>query len=364
MRIFVLATDAFGGYGGIALYNRDVLGALCSDSRVTEVVAVARWRTQSMEALPEKLDYRLGGVQSWVAYTLEVFRCGMRGNFDAIICCHIHLVPLAWLLGRLIKVPIILQIYGLEAWQPTRRLLTDYLVRKVDGIVSISKYTLERFSHWSGVSENRCALLPNAVHLDEYDSTVSGERFRRRLGLSGRKVLLTFGRLVSKERAKGFDEVLEVLPDLLEEDQDIRYVIAGDGPDQARLQLKVEDLGLSACVHFVGMVDEREKNELYCAADLFVMPSRGEGFGFVFLEALACGLPSIGSTVDGSREALIDGEIGTLVDPGDHEALKAAIRHGLTLSKGVPQGLSYFSYPNFVERLWVILLAVLRRGDR
>jgi phosphatidyl-myo-inositol dimannoside synthase len=364
MRIFVLATDAFGGYGGIALYNRDVLRALCSDSRVTEVVAVARWRSQPMEALPEKLEYRLGGVQSWIAYTLEVFRCGMRGNFDAIICCHINLVPLAWLLGRLIRVPIILQIYGLEAWQPTSRMLTNFLVRKVDVIVSISKYTLERFKHWSGVPENRCTLLPNAVHLDEYDPTVSGERFRRQFGLSGRKVLLTFGRLVSKERAKGFDEVLEILRDLLEEDQDIRYVIAGDGPDRERLQLKVEKLGLSAIVHFAGMVDEREKNELYCAADLFVMPSRGEGFGFVFLEALACGLPSIGSTLDGSREALIEGEIGTLVDPGDPEALKAAIRHGLTLSKSVPAGLSYFSYPKFVERLWVTLSVMLSLEDR
>lgn len=355
----MLATDAFGGYGGIALYNRDVMTALSDDTQITSVVAVARWCSQPLEALPTKVEYHTGGTRNWLAYVLEAFRYAMQGRFDAIICCHINLVPIAWILGKVLRVPIILQIYGLEAWQPTSWSLTNYLVKKVDVIVSISRFTLGMFTEWAALKHDRCFILPNAVHLDEYDPEVSGARFRQLFDLGGRKVLLTFGRLVSRERAKGFDEVLEILPALKEEFPELSYLIAGDGPDQVRLQHKATELGVADIVHFTGMVDEHQKNELYCASDLFVMPSRGEGFGFVFLEALACGLPSIGSTADGSREALLHGELGQLVDPDDPDALKAAIRRGLTRPKNVPARLSHFGFPNFTARLHDIMSATL-----
>ena len=104
-------------------------------------------------------------------------------------------------------------------------------------------------------------------------------------------------------------------------------------------------------VVFAGYVAEAEKADHYRAADLYVMPSRGEGFGIVYLEALACGLPVIGSKVDGSREALRDGLLGTLVDPADRKELKDAIRRQLgQRTQRAPEGLSYFSYAEFERR--------------
>ena len=114
-------------------------------------------------------------------------------------------------------------------------------------------------------------------------------------------------------------------------------------------------------VVFTGYVAEAEKADHYRVADLYVMPSRGEGFGIVYLEALACGLPAIGSKLDGSREALRNGLLGTLVDPANAEELKAAIRLGLrNPSRSVPPGLSYFSYAEFERRCHDLLRQITR----
>jgi glycosyltransferase involved in cell wall biosynthesis len=90
-------------------------------------------------------------------------------------------------------------------------------------------------------------------------------------------------------------------------------------------------------------------------ADAYVMPSHGEGFGFVLLEAMASGVPTVGSRIDGGREALRDGMLGTLVDPADRKGLTEAILAALGMPRGVPDGLEYFDYPNFRERFHRIM---------
>jgi len=117
------------------------------------------------------------------------------------------------------------------------------------------------------------------------------------------------------------------------------------------LKRRIESLGLSNNVIFTGYVDESSKNAMYCAADVFVMPSAGEGFGYVFLEAMACGLPVIGSEKDGSREALRQGTLGELVDPGDNRALRDAILRGLKKERQVPVGLDIFDYGRFAAEV-------------
>jgi len=129
-------------------------------------------------------------------------------------------------------------------------------------------------------------------------------------------------------------------------------VIAGDGSDRPRLEAKVRDRNLGAHVVFTGYVPEAEKRDLYRAAQAFAMPGHGEGFGIVYLEAMACGVPVIASTMDGSREAVRDGALGLMVNPGDAAALRAALRTALTQPKGVvPPGLDYFDLRHFNERV-------------
>jgi glycosyltransferase involved in cell wall biosynthesis len=90
------------------------------------------------------------------------------------------------------------------------------------------------------------------------------------------------------------------------------------------------------------------------------MAGRGEGFGIVFLEAMACGVPVVGSKLDGSRDALRDGRLGILVDPDNHAELAAGIGEALVMPKGVPQGLEYFHYDRFAERVQTLLATIGR----
>ena len=356
MRILALLPDAFGGHGGIALYNRDLLTALCSEARVDDVVAIVRWMPNQQELLPEKLIYDTGGVRGWLRYVGRTLRhCLSRGRFDLIICGHIHLIPLAVFAARLVRAPILLEIYGVEAWQANRRNSVNRLLTEVAFVLSISKHTRDRFLTWSRVPSAKVLLAPNAIHGDLYRDDGRARRLGERYGLSGKKVLLTLGRIAASERMKGFDEVLDIVPRLAKKIPNLAYVIAGEGDDKPRLEQKARDLGISDNVVFTGMVPEADKPNLYRLADVYVMPSRGEGFGFVFLEAMACGIPVVASKVDGSREAVREGELGLLVDPDNPEEIEAAILESLSRPKDVPAGLEYFSFERFRERLGGIL---------
>src|SRR5207302_9125288 len=123
---------------------------------------------------------------------------------------------------------------------------------------------------------------------------------------------------------------------------DLVYLLAGDGSDMPRLRQKVASLGLAQHVRFAGMIGEAEKADHYRLADAFVMPSRGEGFGFVLLEAMACGIPVVASVLDGGREAIRYGQLGILVDPTNRSDVMRGIRDVLARDKGrVPEGLEH-----------------------
>lgn len=366
MRILVLTTDAFGGHGGIAKFNRDLLTALCAHSECTEVVAIPRSMPNTSESLPSGLTYITEGLNGKCKYIAAVLKYIIKKNqFDLIVCGHINILSLAILAKHMVRAPVLLFIYGIDAWRPTKSLLTNYLVRGVDAFISISKVTKRRFLSWATLREEKGFILPNAIDLDRFKPGEKPSALLDRYGLRGKTVLMTLGRLVAKERCKGFDEMLELLPDMIKEDSDIFYLIVGDGADRSRLEDKVKQLGLTGHVVFAGLIDEEEKALHYHLADTYIMPSRGEGFGFVFLEAMACGIPVVASKVDGSREAVRNGKLGILVDPDKPDEIKAGILEALKRPKGVvPEGLGFFSYSNFEQRCHRIIDQVLANRKR
>lgn len=358
--VYALVTDAYGGHGGIAVFNRDLLEAFCCQPGMEQVTATPRVISRDVEPLPKRLCYRSDAATGVVAYLLALLRDLPRiARADVIYCGHLNLAPLALLLGRVLRRPVLGALYGIEAWAPPSSSIAANAAKHFDHYYSISRYTLDRFRAWSGVAKEKISLLPNAIHLERYTDEAPNAGLAERLGIDSGPVLLTFGRLVSRERAKGFDEVLAVLPALVEQFPSLVYVIAGDGPYRSELEARARALGVSERVVFTGYVDENEKADLYRLADAFVMPSRGEGFGFVFLEAMACGAPVVASSADGSRDAVRDGLLGPMVDPDDAEALIGAIRSALKTPRAVPEGLDYFSYPRFVERTGVMLRATV-----
>lgn len=352
IRVYALITDAFGGHGGISVFNRDLLTAFVEGSAKSCAIAAPRLVSRPVGKLPERLTYRLEAARGARAFLRSVVRdLPEIRRADLIYCSHVNLTPVAWLLRALTGRPVLCALYGIDAWTAPRRGLVAWAARRMNRYYAISGHTRQRFAGWSNVPVERIDLLPNAIHLDAYAPGAASDELAGRLGIGGEPVLMTFGRLVSRERAKGFDEVLNILPRLIEFHPRLIYVIAGDGDDRARLQERVLSEGLADHVVFAGFVDEAEKADLYRLADLYVMPSRGEGFGFVFLEALACGIPVVASRVDGSRDAVRDGLLGDMVDPDDPEELLDAILRGLARPKGiVPEGLAFFGYDQFVKR--------------
>jgi phosphatidylinositol alpha-1,6-mannosyltransferase len=362
MRILFLAMDAFGGLGGIAKYNRDFLRALASAPVVTEIVAVPRRMPLPPEPLPSKLTFLTGGLSGKLSYISTVIRLLRKNSkFDLVCCGHIKLLPLAFLAKMISGSPLLLMIYGIDVWNPVKNVITKYLLPKIDFIISISMITKQKFLRWSHLTRTKFYLLPNAVIQKNYGVGAKPQKLVERYGLDGKTVLMTLGRLATQEKYKGFDEVMELLRALSAQVANIVYLIVGDGDDRPRLTAKARSLGVADRVIFTGFIPEAEKADHYRLADAFVMPGRGEGFGFVFLEALACGIPVVGSRLDGSREALRDGALGVLVDPRRPDDILAGILEALKRPGGViSPGLDYFSFENFEKRCHGILEDVLK----
>jgi phosphatidylinositol alpha-1,6-mannosyltransferase len=331
LRVLMLLTDGFGGVGGIQKFNRDFLQALDSCALVERVHAKPRRILAPIEeAIPESVVYdrRAAGGKAAFMLRLAAHAWGMRPA-DLVVCGHLHLLPAAWLLARLRGARLALIIHGVEAWEPSRKYLANRLARSVDTFISVSHFSAERFSRWSKVPMDRAFILPNCVDLNRFQPEQRDLMLVERYGLQSSKVILTVGRLVAQERHKGFDEVIKIMPQLVKRFPNLKYMIVGDGPDRPRLEAKVGALGVSDNVVFAGFIPESEKVAHYNLADVYVMPSLGEGFGIVLIEAAACGVPVVGSRADGSREALLDGRLGCLVDPRNQRELVQAITAAL-----------------------------------
>ena len=356
MRLLTLVTDAFGGRGGIAKFNRDLLTALCSHPATTEVVALPRVMPEPVTRLmPEGLTYHHEAAGSKADYVRAVVQTLLRGGrFDGVVCGHLYLLPLAVVAAAWKRAPLLLVIHGIEAWEPTQGAvgtrLTRWAVRHLDAFVAVSAVSKRRFAAWTGIDERKGFVVPNCIDASGYGPGPKRPDLLARYGLEGKRVLLTLSRLDAQERYKGHDEVIEALPALARAVPDVAYLIAGDGDDRTRLEQKANDLGVADRVVFAGYVPEDEKADHYRLADAFVMPGRGEGFGIVYLEALACGVPVVASSLDASREAVRDGMLGQVVDPDDATSVRRGILAAFETPRGVPDGLAYFSFDRFRDR--------------
>lgn len=364
MRVLMLLTDAFGGRGGIAQFNRDFISALCAHPRCEEVVAIPRVVVEPIGGLPPKLSYPVPGPSKLDFIKTTLLSAWHGRPYHLVVCGHLNLLPVAFLATLITRAPLLTIVHGIDAWTPRRNPAVNWLANRAFAVISVSQTTAKRFASWSGFPQERLHLLPNAIDLSRYCPGPKPPQLLERYRLEGKRVIMTLGRLSADERYKGFDEVMEALPEIQKIYPDTVYMVAGDGTDRARLERKAQKLGLTDYVIFTGFVREDEKIEHYRLADVFAMPSRGEGFGIVLLEAMACGIPVVASRTDGGREALRDGLLGLLVDPNDRNSVAQGIIEALGRPKGVVlKGIEYFAYPQFQKRVHQIIDKVSGYGQ-
>jgi glycosyltransferase involved in cell wall biosynthesis len=235
--------------------------------------------------------------------------------------------------------------------------------------------TAKRFTEWSGLEEAKFYYLPNCIDEAQYGVAPKRQDLCEKFGLENKKVIMTAGRMDLIEyplhrkpinQRKGFDEVLEVLPELRAREPNVAYLIIGDGDDKSRLQKKAKDLSVDDIVVFAGYVPDEDKADYYRLADAFVMPGSNPlfdryPFRFVFLEALACGVPVVGcqlldeSEVDDSdaKQLIIQ------VDPSDPEDLQRGILEALSIPKSLYPEIKDYYYSTFETKVHKIIDEVM-----
>jgi len=241
------------------------------------------------------------------------------------------LVPLAPLLSRLTKRPIVVTVHALELLYDSW-LLQWFINRSLDSVshfVAVSSFTRQLLVD-RGVSENRISVIPHGV---EAPAVVDHDAARKKLDSvlnlpKDRLLICTVGRLIRRKGVAWFIE--HVLPQI--QNGNPLYLMASCGPDHSHIESVIQKCGMSDSVRLLGKVSDDLLRDIYAGVDMFVVPNirvphDAEGFGFVAVEAAAAGLPVIAARLEGITEAIHQGENGTLVEPEDADAFVAAIAH-------------------------------------
>ena len=305
--VLALVGEAYGAGGGIAQYNRDLIGALAETGREVHILPRGG---EAPGALPPRVR-QAPAIFGRRAYALRATRAALAERPQVIFCGHLFMAPLAAFAARLCGARLIVQLHGIEAWATPNPAIRKAL-EAADLVLCVSRDTRARLLGWSTLAPERAVVLANTVG----PAFTPGDRAkaRARWNLGGERVILSVGRLDSRERYKGQDRVIAALPALKAAGISPLYLIAGEGDDRPRLESVAKELGVTDQVRFLGVVSDADLPDLYRAADFFALPSTGEGFGIVYLEAMACGTPALGLNVGGAPDALGDGELGTVIE--------------------------------------------------
>jgi glycosyltransferase involved in cell wall biosynthesis len=281
-----------------------------------------------------------------------------RGSHDMVFTTHIGVGPVGRLL-RSARGKMVQFIHGVECW---RQLPFHQRVglAATDGVLSNSRFTLDRFfefnPEWSRIPGTVCWLgLNRDLHTQDLNLTTPDNQNRP-------PSVLIVGRMTGSERYKGHEELIAVWNDIRRFVPGARLEIIGGGDARVDIEARAERLGhvSSGAIQFLGRVPYGELRDCYRRTDVFAMPSCGEGFGLVYLEAMAEGKPCIASTDDAACEVVLGGETGLLVRYGDRpgltrvvvELLSNADKRRRLGSAGRDRLHKHFTEEQFGQRLW------------
>lgn len=328
--ILFLAPQLYDTHGGIQAYMRRLLEVLSSYSRergsLLHCLSLGDDRRLD-EKHPRSTECRsfVGCAGHKGRFALGSGEAAWRHRSEITVVGHLGLAPVAWSLRRLGLVQsYILLVHGIEAWRRA-----DWLNRRAargaSRIVAFSKYTAREFCRQNDLPPERSVVIPLALAEERIDPPV------RPPVENGATKVLSVARLSAGDRAKGIDTLIEAVARAGSEAAELRLTVVGEGDDLPRLQALAARLEAGERVTFTGALPDARLEELYRECDVFAMPSRKEGLGIVFLEAMRFGKPCIGGNHGGTPELISHGSEGFLVEHGDVEQLAA---HLAALSRG------------------------------
>lgn len=360
-RVLFLTLRTFSMTGGIEKVCRTLARVLSDLYSHPEV------KLYSMYDHGDDLDQRYLKPESFrgfsnnrKAFLFAAFFQGIRA--EKVILSHINLLFFGWLVKKVApKTEIILLAHGIEVWRELKAWKKAFL-RKDCRIWAVSNYTAGVLHERHDIPWKQIQVLNNGLdpffRVPEIKERPDALVYKHGI-LKSDPILFTLTRIASTEGYKGYDLVLEVLPEIIKIHPTLLYFIAGqaDPEEQSRLEAMIESLDLENNVIMLGYIPEDRVSKYYQLSDVFIMPSRKEGFGLVFIEAAACGTKVIAGNQDGSSDALLQGRLGTLIDPQDKTEIRNAILKSLsesdTSSSKLIQRtcLKHFSYQAYQERV-------------
>lgn len=318
-RTYLVLAPSSGFGGGI----ERVAESLC-ESLPGDVVRVDLFRSQRT-AQPQ------GGLLAKMRFTCDAILQCVRHRPDEIVCMLAGLLPIAVVLGTAGRRPVTLVAYGIEVWAPMTN-VERFLVRRCSRLLAISSFTADLLARRARVDRSLVVVLPLAIP----DSLARAAIFRDVPAEPvPSNVVLTVGRMDRDHRYKGHLWVAEAWPLVIAARPDARWLVIGDGNDVGALEARCVELGIQETVIVRRSVDDGELADAYAHAAVMVLPSiadvdatppTGEGFGLVYAEAGAFGVPSIAAVSGGGSSDIVeDGISGLTVQPGDSGALALAI---------------------------------------
>ncbi|RZK76720.1 MAG: glycosyltransferase [Pedobacter sp.] len=228
---------------------------------------------------------------------------------------------------------VILLAHGTEFWRKINPILLNFIRKHVE-IWAVSQFTKDSLIENHKLKKEKVIVVNNCIdpNFKIPDTLIKPKSLIDRYQLSpNQPILLTLCRIIGYEQPKGYDLVLNILPGLIEDFPKIHYFVSGkiDIQEKNRLEVLIRQLKIEEHVTLTGFISEKELTDHYLLADIFIMPSKKEGFGLVFIEAVSCGCKVIAGNQDGSVDALLNGKIGTLVNPDHPDEIKLALTHHL-----------------------------------
>jgi glycosyltransferase involved in cell wall biosynthesis len=304
MKILIF-TNNYDAIGGVQQYTKNSIRALEELNQDFKIVLLKK----------SNLFYKF-------LFVIESFFKFIVYKPDLILCNHINFTPLALFYKKIFKTTYGFIAYGIDVWD----LKYHSGLINSDFIISLSQYTKNKILENNKNLKTNIFVINPAIDIEKFKpQNIKKEVLSKYKLPSNKKIILTTCRLAKSEKYKGYDRVIQALPKILEQVPDTIYTVIGDGDDMEDVKKIIEELNLKGKVYLLGAIKNEFVSEILNVADLFVMPSKGEGFGIVFIEALACGVPVIAGNKDASKEALLNGELGILVDPDNVDEIAEAI---------------------------------------
>jgi phosphatidylinositol alpha-1,6-mannosyltransferase len=368
-KITLLTLQTFSTTGGIQKMTRTLAHSL------NEVAQRNKWSFRLWSFYDKDSDvmtqyipaenFKGFGVKR-ISFAMRSLKLAMIS--DMVILSHINMA----IIGVIIKLinpkcKIWLIAHGIEVWRQLSY-SKKQLLKRCDRVICVSSFTKQEMIRWHKIDADKCYVLNNAVDslMKLPETFIKPQYLLDRYKLTKDDlVLFTLTRLAATEQYKGYVQVIKVINKLKLKFPSIKYVLSGqyDDVEEARIKNLINKYDVKDQIILTGFITETEITDHFLLADVFTLPSKKEGFGIVFIEALACGLPVVCGNVDGSLDAIRNGELGKTVNPDDLTELENTLAEYLSSPLDMAerknlqtQCLHYFNENNYMNKLQELLI--------